>query len=160
VLGASKNKLPEGTWKDSRKEKCLSERALAWVVPSKSSERERWQSQWTTASVTVKLKCFQNLQIKFNLALLRTQHLQKCGRVLLDWSKDTKGFRSVTIRLGNVVHSEMMKSLNTCWLWRVRTPVAAHRRWLFKDNAWDVSIHCLIQLLNSFKAPTWLSVVN
>jgi len=29
VLSANKNKLLEGNWKDSRKQKCLSERTLA-----------------------------------------------------------------------------------------------------------------------------------
>jgi len=40
VLGANKNKLPKGNWKDSGKQKCVSERTLAWAVPRKSRERE------------------------------------------------------------------------------------------------------------------------
>jgi len=40
VLGANKNKLPKGNRKDSGKQKCGSERTLAWAAPRKSSERE------------------------------------------------------------------------------------------------------------------------
>jgi len=40
VLGANKNKLPKGNRKDSGKEKCVSERTLAWAVPKKSRDRE------------------------------------------------------------------------------------------------------------------------
>jgi len=40
VLGANKNKLPKGNWKDSGKQKCVSERILTWAAPRKSRERE------------------------------------------------------------------------------------------------------------------------
>jgi len=40
VLGANKNMLPEGNRKDSGKQKCVSERSLAWAAPRKSRERE------------------------------------------------------------------------------------------------------------------------
>ena len=40
VLGANKNKLPKENWKDSGKQKFVSERTLAWAAPRKSSGRE------------------------------------------------------------------------------------------------------------------------
>ena len=40
VLGANKNKLPKGKRKDYWKQKCVSERTLAWAAPRKSRERE------------------------------------------------------------------------------------------------------------------------
>jgi len=40
VLGANKNKLPKGKRKDFGKQKCVSERTLAWAAPRKSRERE------------------------------------------------------------------------------------------------------------------------
>ena len=57
--------------------------------------RERWQSQWTTASVTV--------QIKFDPVLLRTQNLLKMWQSI---NGLIKGFRSVLLSLGNVVHQD------------------------------------------------------
>jgi len=40
VLGANKNELPKGNRKDSWKQKCVSERTLAWASPRKSREKE------------------------------------------------------------------------------------------------------------------------
>jgi len=105
VLGANKNKLPKGNRKDSGKEVCFRTHFSLSSVKEIQRERDGRASGRLQVS-RLSSNTFKTCRLNSNLHCSELEIYWKCGRVLMDWSKDIKGFISVLLSLGNVVHSD------------------------------------------------------
>ena len=83
MLGANKNKLPKGNRKDYGKQKCVSERTLAWAAPRKPREREIVEPVDDCKSEMSGLSYF---AIRIQSWILKTQSKSTVQNIFQMWS--------------------------------------------------------------------------